>query len=227
MHYIAKLLERAGKDGIILTSGDGATRQCFPIIAVYVGNYPEQILVGLIKKGECPICPAPHNEIGNWESVLKPQDTDKVTEALNSIDKGASKFAKACMSAGIKPIQCVFWKNLPFINIYCSITPDILHQLYQGILKHLIAWIRAACGDTEIDAQCCHFPPNHNIQLFINGISHLFCVTGTEHDQISHFLLSLVTDIHLPGGQSNAQLVCTVCAVLNFIYNGSQNCSNV
>ncbi|KAF8808923.1 hypothetical protein BYT27DRAFT_7222737 [Phlegmacium glaucopus] len=152
MQYIVKPLERAGKDGIVLTSGDGATRRCFPILAAYVGNYPEQILVGLIKKGECPICPAPHNEIGSWESVLKPRDTDKVIEALNSIDKGASEFTKACTSAGIKPVQCVFWKNLPF------------------------------------------------------------------HDQISHFLLSLVTDIHLPDGQSNARLVRTVRAVLDFIY---------
>lgn len=46
----------------------------------------------------------------------------------------------------------------------------------------------------------------------------LSCVTGTEHDQISHFLLALITDIHMPSRQSNAQLVYTVCAVLDFIY---------
>jgi hypothetical protein len=182
MQYIVKPLERAGKDGIILTSGDGATRRCFPILAAYVGDYPEQILVGLIKKGECPICPAPRDEIGNRESVLELRDTEKVIAALNSIDKGASEFMKACASAGIKPVQCVFWKNLPFIDIYHSITPDILHQLYQGLLKHLIGWVRAACGDAEIDARCRRFPPNHNIRLFMNGISHLSRVTSTEHD---------------------------------------------
>jgi len=204
MQYIVKPLERAGKDGIILTSGDGATRRCFPILAAYVGDYPEQTLVGLTKKGECPICPAPRNEIGNQESILEPWNTDEVIQALNSIDKGAAEFTKACASAGIKPVQCVFWKNLPFVDIYRSITPDILHQLYQGLLKHLIAWVRAVCGDAEIDARCHRFPPNHNIRLFMNGISHLSRVTGTEHDQISRFLLALVTDIRLPGGQSNA-----------------------
>jgi hypothetical protein len=218
MQYIVKPLERAGKEGIILTSGDGATRRCFPILTAYVGDYPEQTLVGLTKKGECPICPAPRNEIGKRESILEPRDTDKVIEALNSINKGAAEFTKACASAGIKPVQCVFWKNLPFIDIYRSITPDILHQLYQGLLKHLIAWVRAVCGDAEVDARCRRFPPNHNIRLFMNGISHLSRVTGTEHDQISRFLLALVTDIRLPGGQSNARLVRTVRAVLDFIY---------
>ena len=50
------------------------------------------------------------------------------------------------------------------------------------------------------------------------GISHLSCVMDTEHDQISRFLLALVADVHLLDGHSNAQLVCTVCAVLDFIY---------
>ena len=39
-----------------------------------------------------------------------------------------------------------------------------------------------------------------------------------EHNQISRFLLALVADIRLPDGHSNAQLVCTVHAVLDFIY---------
>lgn len=197
MQYILKPLERAGRHGIALTSGDGATRLCFPILAAYVGDYPEQILVGLVKNGECPICPAPRLEIEDWDSVLEPRNTEEIIEALNSIEKGASEFAKACADAGIKPVQCVFWKNLPYVDIYRSITPDILHQLYQGLLKHLISWIRAICGDAKIDARCRRLPPNHHIRLFLKEISHLSRVTGTKHDQISRFLLALVADIRL------------------------------
>ena len=50
---------------------------------------------------------------------------------------------------------------------------------------NLIAWIRVACGDAEIDAHCRRLPQNHNIRLFMKGISHLNRVTGAEHDQIS------------------------------------------
>ena len=203
MQTIVKPLEHAGCDGIILISGDGAARRCFPILAAYVGDYLEQILILLVKTGTCPICPAPRNEIGNWESILEPCDTQKITEALNAIDKGATEFTKACANAGIKPVQYVFWKNLPYVDIYCSITPDILHQLYQGLLKHLIGWIRAICRDAEIDARCRCLPPNHHIRLFMKGISHLSRVTSTEHDQISRFLLALVADVHLPDGHSN------------------------
>ncbi|PPQ83323.1 hypothetical protein CVT26_015163 [Gymnopilus dilepis] len=216
MQYMIKPLEKAGRDGIVLASGDGALRRCYPILAAYVGDYPEQILVGLIKNGRCPICPAPPDEIGDFNSLLEPRDMEAILRALNSLDEGATQFAKACAEAGIKPVQCVFWKDLPYVDIYRSITPDILHQLYQGLLKHLIAWIRAVCGDAEIDARCRRLPPNHCIRLFLNGISHLSRVTGTEHDQISRFLLALVADIRLPGNQS-AQLIRTVRAVLDFI----------
>ena len=96
--------------------------------------------------------------------------------------------------------------------------PDILHQLFQGILKHLIAWIRLACGDAEIDAHCCCLPPNHHIRLFMKGICHLSRVTGAEHNQISQILLALVADIRLPSGHSNGKLIRSVRAVLDFIY---------
>ncbi|KAF8805410.1 hypothetical protein BYT27DRAFT_7224995 [Phlegmacium glaucopus] len=119
MQYIVKPMESAGHDGILLVSGNGAVRRCFPIISAYVDDYSEQTL-------------------------LEPHDTQKIIEVLSLVDRGATKFSKACTEAGIKPIQCVFWKNLPFIDIYHSITPNILHQLYQGILKHLISWIQAA-----------------------------------------------------------------------------------
>ena len=44
----------------------------------------------------------------------------------------------------------------------------------------------------------------------MEGISHLNHVTGTEHNQISWFLLALVADIHLPSGHSNAKLIRSV-----------------
>ena len=104
------------------------------------------------------------------------------------------------------------------MNIYWSITPDILHQLYQGILKHLISWITQACSTLEIDAQCQQLPPNHNIQHFMKGITSLSCVTGQEHDQMSRILIGLVVKCPLPGGLSNVHLVKAVRALLDFLY---------
>src|SRR6266545_3100017 len=53
-----------------------------------------------------------------------------------------------------KPVIEPFWINLPYSHIFRSIMPDVLHQLYQGVLKHLIGWITTAIGAAEVDAQC-------------------------------------------------------------------------
>ena len=218
MSYIVKPLETAGKEGLIMVSGDGVARQCFPILAAYVGDYPEQLLVSLIKTGECPVCDSPRGGIGDLENTSEPRNIIPILEALESIAEGPRIFTAACAEAGIKPIQCPFWKNLPFVNIYNSITPDILHQLYQGVIKHLLQWLQTACSKAEIDARCHRLPPNHNIRLFLKGITHLSRVAGTEHDQICRFIIGLIINIQLPDGYSNARLVRAVRATLDFLY---------
>src|SRR5271168_1169698 len=51
MQHIVKPMEKAGKEEVLLVSGDGAVRRCYPILATYIGDYPEQVLVSLIKTG--------------------------------------------------------------------------------------------------------------------------------------------------------------------------------
>ena len=184
MGYILKPLEALGVSGLRMTTGDGAVHSCHPIFAIYIGDYPEQVLVAAVKTGECPSCPVPRTELGDPDSVGDPRELGPILEALDAVLQGPTAFTNACRNAGIKPVQLPFWKNLPFVNIYRSITPDVLHQLYQGIVKHLIGWVRSICGSAEIDARCRRLPPNHNIRLFTKGISNLSRVTGTEHDQI-------------------------------------------
>ncbi|PPQ85738.1 hypothetical protein CVT24_001926, partial [Panaeolus cyanescens] len=217
MRHVTKPLGSAGRNGLLLISGDGKARRCYPILAAYVGDYPEQTLVTLVKNGQCPVCPTSRNDIGDPLKTQNARSSKSVIKALESARKGPRVFARACKRQGIKPVQSVFWKSLPHVNIYKSITPDLLHQLYQGVFKHLISWIRELCGDEEIGARCRRLPPNHHIRLFMKGISHLSRVTGTEHDQISKFLLALVADIQLPSRTSSSRLVQCVRALLDFM----------
>ncbi|KAF8200882.1 hypothetical protein BJ912DRAFT_1054346 [Pholiota molesta] len=51
----------------------------------------------------------------------------------------------------------------------------------------------------------------------MKGITNLSCITGSQHDQICHFLLSLILNIRLPDGTSSARLVHAVRALLDFL----------
>ena len=220
MGRILEPLKVAGTTGVLMTSGDGLVRRCHPLLASFMGDYPEQVLTTCVPTGQCATCSTPRDEIGNYirNQDLGLRDLDGILEALNWFEHDPRNFLQTCAEAGIKPIVDPFWKDLPYVYIYRSITPDILHQLYQGILKHLIGWVTKALGPLEIDARCRRLPPNHNIRHFTKGITSLSRITGQEHDQMSRILLGLVIDAPLPDGLSNVRLLRAIRALLDFIY---------
>lgn len=151
MSQITEPLKKAGIEGVVMESGDGVKRRCHPILAVYVGDYPEQCLVTGAFTGDCPSCDCPNKELGIYPGNHEFRDLDEVLDALDQL--GSPQYTQACRDANIKPIQHPFWKNLPYVDIFQSITPDILHQLHQGVIKHLLSWLTEACGATFIDAR--------------------------------------------------------------------------
>lgn len=217
-HVLAPLRE-AGLHGIDIVSGDGVTRRGHPIFAMYIGDYPEQLLVTCCKNGTCPKCDISRDDVGSSTDTGRPlRDLKKVLKALDTFDNGATAFSRACREAGIKPVVNPFWQDLPYVDIFRSITPDILHQLYQGVIKHLLSWLKSAYGPEELDARCRRLPPNHQIRLFLRGVTTLQKVTGKEHGDISRFLLALVIGLPLPGGYSPVRLVRAVRAILDILY---------
>lgn len=214
-HIVAPLL-KAGIDGLDIASGDGVHRRGHPILACYVGDYPEQCLVTGTYNGDCPICECSHDDLENHPCEDPLRDLDAILDALEQL--GQPSYSAACQEVRIKPLQQPFWVGLPYVNIFQSITLDVLHQLYQGVIKHLVAWLTKVCGAAEIDLRARKIPPNHSIHIFRKGITILTRVTGTEHKQIASVLLGLISDIHLPNGISSAPLMSATRALLDFLY---------
>ena len=212
-------LKHMGETGPIkMSSGDGVVRQTFPIFACFVRDYPEQVLVSGCITGDCPRCPAKRLELGDIKDDYEYQDLAKILEALATFEEDHVGYSAACFEAGIKPIVHPFWQHLPYSDIYLSITPDVLHQLYQGMMKHLVSWIAVAFGEKELDARCRCLPPNHNIRVFSKGITSLSRVTGKEHADMCRVLLGLCVDLKLPNGTSPIPLIRAVRSLLDFLY---------
>lgn len=217
MSVIVAPLTDAGIHGILLASGDGVVRRCHPIFSNYVADYPEQVLVTLTSYGQCPTCPIPRDELHSGKT-LPPRELRPILDALCAVEEDLTQFIEACKGVGIKAIPHPFWEKLPYAHIYRSITPDILHQLYQGLIKHLLNWLKRLFGATELDARCQRLPQNHNVRLFQRGITTLQRVSGAEHAHISQIILGLIADLHLPDGLSSARLVNAVRALLDFLH---------
>jgi hypothetical protein len=148
-----------------------------------------------------------------------PRNYGKALATYALVDDAIS-FRAACEENGIKPVDHPFWEYLPLANIYQSITPDVLHQLLQGVMKHLVAWLSNSLmfGQQGIDARCRLMPPNHHIVLFPKGITSLSRVSGKEHKNMCRFLLGLIVDCHVTNGFSPARVLKAVRGLLDFLY---------
>ncbi|KAF8810314.1 hypothetical protein BYT27DRAFT_7209578 [Phlegmacium glaucopus] len=213
-------LKVAGTKGTPMESGDGLVRRGHPLFACFIGDYPEQVLVTCTTTGDCVQCPTFRDNLQDFTPVPGLRHLASVLEALEEFDVNPGTYYELCEARRLKPVIEPFWKDLPYAHVYRSITPDILHQLYQGVMKHLIAWITDIYGAAEIDARCRRLPPNHNIHLFLKGISSLSRVTGQEHSQICQFILALILDIPIANQPrpTSHMLVRAVRAMLDFLY---------
>lgn len=206
-----------GERGLAIMSGDGTWRRCHPILAAYIGDYLEQALVTCTFQGRCPKCIVPPNQVGEFLR-FPTRDMTTAFDTFLLADEDTRRFHAACRADGLKPIYHPFWQNLPLTDIFVSITPDVLHQLLQGVFKHLISWLTGLFGTVEIDTRCQGMPPSHHITLFPKGITGFSRITGKEHKAMCRILLGLIVDIPLSGGLAPSRVVRTTRALLDFIF---------
>ena len=222
MRDVLQSISKPGKNGVAMMSADGVWRRCHPIFANFVGDYPEQALVTCTYNGRCAKCGVTPDQLGEYQS-FPPHLQSTAIETYLLADREPRVFHTVCRNIGLKPVYHPFWESLPLADIYLSITPDVLHQLLQGVMKHLIGWVVRIFGSTEINARCRAMPPNFNILLFPKGIT-LSRVSGHEHKKMCSILLGLIVDLPIPGGWDSTRLVRAVRALLDFLYLAQLQC---
>lgn len=225
MREILDPLRKAGKQGVEMVCGDGWVRRIHPILACYVADYPEQCLVTCSKGNSCPKCYCSKTQFGepNLADLRTQESTLQVISqaAEETINKSDSVFRKACQDRLVSGyVTQPFWEGFPYANIHVSITPDVLHQLYQGVVKHLVEWVQSIMSEKELDARIRALPPAFGVRQFTKGISHLEQVTGPERKAIAKILLGCLI------GKMPTKGLAACRALLDFVYmaqNSSQD----
>jgi hypothetical protein len=136
-------LKEAGRTGIEVFGGDGLVRMVFPILACYIADYPEQCLVSCTKYGTCPKCKAKADKLAEIQKHARrtQQWTTHVINEANINTNTNASFCSKCMSQDVAgAIFEPFWLGFPHCDIHMSITLNVLHQLYQGVFKHIVEW---------------------------------------------------------------------------------------
>ena len=208
-----------GEQGVAMMSADGIWRRCHPILAAFIGDYPEQALVTCTYNGRCSKCLVPPDQLGEYKAFPSRVRSDAV-KTYHLANNNLPAFRKACREVGLKPVHRPFWVSHRLTDIFLSITPDILHQMLQGVMKYIIRWLSSPTvfGSLDIDARCRCLPPNHGITLFPKGITTLSRRSGKEHKDICRILLGLIVDLSLPGGRVSSRVIKAARALLDFLY---------
>ncbi|KII83546.1 hypothetical protein PLICRDRAFT_58393 [Plicaturopsis crispa FD-325 SS-3] len=190
MRTILEPLVKAGTEGLEILCADGIIRLVFAILAVYMADHPEQCLVTCCKENRCPRCVVDASELG--DNTLHPLRNHKST--LSTLEKEKNgKSPPAFKDEGLRPVFSPFWAILPHTDIFRCITPDILHQLHQGVFKdHLIQWCLQNAGADTIDDRFRAMPDAPGLRHFKRGISVISQWTGREHKEMEKVFLGVL-----------------------------------
>lgn len=215
MRIILDPLIKAGREGVEITGGDGQVRRVHPILAAYVADYPEQCLVTCSKYGTCPRCQVTESELQDRHpaSPRIQRETVKALKKAKASATSMSHYQQLCrielISGGItRP----FWEGFPFCDIHLSMTPDILHQLYHGIVKYLTLWCTSLIDNRELDQRIRTLPPCFGVRHFHSGWSKLSQIAGKERKDMARILLGVLV------GKVPSQVLTCYRALLDFIY---------
>lgn len=215
MRLILEPLIRAGTEGVEVTGGDGSVRMVFPILASYVADYPEQCLITCSKYGTCPKCQCPSDKLEDEKTrpPRTPQLTMSIIQDAWSTHQSSTSAEAACMTEDVNgAVKEPFWAGLPFADIHMSITPDVLHQLYQGVFKHIVSWCEDLLSPEELDSRFRCLPPGSGIRHFKNGISVLSQISGKERKDMAKVLLACLV------GKVSKSTLLVFRSLLDFIY---------
>jgi hypothetical protein len=215
MRIILEPLKEAGRKGMEVTGGDGRVRRVHPILACYVADYPEQCLVTCAKYGTCPKCQRPADGLNLKTPGEKRTASWTLRVIKNSRANSASlhQFHSKCQALDVSgTVQHPFWEGFPYMDIHLAVVPDVLHQLYQGVFKHMVSWCAHLLHPSELDARIRALPLCFGVRHFQNGWSALAQISGKERKDMARILLACLV------GKVPSKVLLVYRSLLDFIY---------
>ncbi|QRW14314.1 hypothetical protein RhiLY_13313 [Ceratobasidium sp. AG-Ba] len=204
----------ASKEGLVVLCPDGRYRRAYPVLAGAMLDYEEQGPMAGVKRYRCPKCLTPK---GGWDNgnIGLPRTNADTLEALHAWLSGEGREKADRLELREKPVW-PWWANIPHMDFAGCIMPDFLHQLHQGMVRHLLNWTAHAGGSTTIDRLFILMPEAEGMRHFGQGISRISQWTGRESREAAKQLLPIVAS--LDGDEWDLDFVRLTRALLDFVY---------
>jgi hypothetical protein len=196
VEFILQPLVKTGNEGIMLTDARGDVRRCYPRLAAYIADYPEQILVNVAAGKNSPITLAGYTELDDPQPSpprTKEWILDTIHDICDDIDPNDVKaYLTAARKKGLNGVHLPFWRELPGYQPEIAVCPDILHGVLRFWRDHVLLWTRRLVGDAEMDRRLRVLQPVIGYKSYSKGISNITQWTGREDRELQRFLIALV-----------------------------------
>jgi len=109
--------------GLKWNCADGFQRQCYPLLAAWVGDCPEQVMIAQLSYSSFPMCEIPKGAPMGHSTIRplnNPRDQNVHSELLDA------RTIDVLHTLGIHPVHNLFWQY-PLCIVYWLSQPDELH----------------------------------------------------------------------------------------------------
>ncbi|KAG8792294.1 hypothetical protein FRC12_006548 [Ceratobasidium sp. 428] len=192
MSKITQPLEEAGRTGVEMWCADGRLRRIYPLLAAFVGDWPEQNDMACTDRGGCPKCLKRQSRGRGDERRGMPRTSVSTLLALDRYLE--TRRVGPLKILGLKP-WWPWWANLPAVQFANCITPDLLHQVHKGVFKgHAVRWMQYKLGAPAVDERFASMTRAQDLRHFKRGISVVQQWTGREAKEMEKVFLPLLAE---------------------------------
>jgi hypothetical protein len=215
LNVIFKRCKVAYQQGSVMSNPWGGTCSVHPALAIWSGDYPEQLLAAGLAGGQSPYTIATTKDFGNEQAQpdRKAKDTlDNIRAACMEANPwDLPRFAKVCKKLRLNGVLEPFWDQWGDAEPAEFLAPDPLHQWHKMYFDHVVRWAVNING-RELDFCLQVLQPLVGVRKWPEGVSSLKQLTGRDHRALERILVSV-----LAGAVSN-EVLFAIRALTNFIF---------
>ncbi|KAF8834239.1 hypothetical protein BDN67DRAFT_1016709 [Paxillus ammoniavirescens] len=197
MAIVCARLKEVAKVGTFIPDPLKNVRYAFTPLVTYVSDLPEQQLIATE-------APSPGT------SAYMVQQLMALHKQVNPWD--LNKYQATAKTLGLLGVHHPVWRDWLLSDPALFLVPMLLHICHCFFFNHPLKWYKEALGQNELDA---HYKSQHKhvgIRHFQGGVSHVNQMTGREHWEIQHTIVPTIVGALSPG------FICSICALIDFIY---------
>ncbi|KAH8144500.1 uncharacterized protein LAJ45_11475 [Morchella importuna] len=140
---IFQSIREYSQEGELIACADGYERLCFPVLSGWIADQPEHSNLQNISTSSCPRCEVEFHSLGSTpRSPTRDHEDYRERVKLFSENPGNLGPVEYLVTRSVKTLFNAFW-GMPRVNPYDLNKPDILHNIYLGMLKHMMEWVQA------------------------------------------------------------------------------------